>query len=157
MLAATAKDLAVFLPPGKAIIKFDSKSGTRLGFNEAKIITDVSLVRLIAAVKTSMLDGDKFINMSPIAFRNLLAQAISYIGLDPREYKGYSIRRGGATHDFRVHGDFAKTQNRGGWSNARTARIYINDSLAHVKELSESPLSADRINKLIRSFNALLT
>ena len=88
-----------------------------------------------------MLPGDRFITTSGQVFRQQLAQAIMYLGLDPAKYKGYSIRWGGATHDFRSHGNLKikRTQDRAGWSNPRTANIYVNNSLALLKQLEETP------------------
>ena len=58
--------------------------------------------------------------------------------------KPYSFRRGGATHDMCARGDLPRTIHRGRWSDARTARIYINDGLALLAQqaLSASVASA---------------
>jgi hypothetical protein len=58
----------------------------------------------------------------------------------------YSLRRGGATHDFLVHRDIARCLFRGRWADVRTGRIYIMDGAARMAELQTSPSAA----KLIR-------
>ena len=60
-------------------------------------------------------------------------------------FKPYSIRRGGATAYFRVTRNMEATLDRGRWSSARVARIYINDGLAKEVEL---PLPEDVDSRL---------
>jgi len=45
-------------------------------------------------------------------------------------YKPYSLRRGGASFDYRQHGVVSRTTLRGRWNSAKTARIYIADAMA---------------------------
>ena len=52
------------------------------------------------------------------------------IGADPLRYHPYSLRRGGATHHFKVLGSLSKTCIRGRWRHQPTARIYIQDGVA---------------------------
>ena len=46
-------------------------------------------------------------------FRELFKEACAAMQFDTRGYKPYSLRRGGATHDFRNHGVLSRTQLRG--------------------------------------------
>ena len=48
----------------------------------------------------------------------------------------YSLRRGGATHYFQLHGRFDSLLVLGRWQAASTARIYLNEGLAVLAELS---------------------
>ena len=48
------------------------------------------------------------------------ALELSSFGMKP-----YSLRRGGATFDFKAHGNLDRTVVRGRWGSQRTARIYI--------------------------------
>ena len=157
ILEATSASVVVYYPPGKGIVRFDSKSGSRLGFTEARTIDDKVLCALLKHVKSSMLPGDRFINVTGQVFRQQLAKAIIHLGLDPAEYKGYSIRRGGATHDFRSHGNFKRTQDRGGWSNPRTAKIYINNSLALLRQLEQSPAEVKKADALVQHLTVFLS
>ena len=49
------------------------------------------------------------------------------------------MRRGGATAYFRKTRSMEATLDRGRWSSARVARIYVNDGLAKDVELQLEP------------------
>eukprot|EP00971_Amphidinium_carterae_P090228 1786188-Amphidinium_carterae.1 len=42
----------------------------------------------------------------------------------------YSLRRGGATEDFRLSQNLPRVLLKGRWSDTTTARIYLNEGLA---------------------------
>ena len=52
------------------------------------------------------------------------------------DYRPYSLRRGGATHYFTLHGRFDSILVLGRWQAAATARLYLNEGLATIAELS---------------------
>ena len=57
------------------------------------------------------------------------------LGLEAFGFRPYSIRRGGATAYYRGSRNMPATIERGRWSTARIARIYVNDGLAKELEL----------------------
>ena len=98
------------------------------------VVNDVWLVRLLRMLKAGLLPGDRLCKVSLPKFRMLFGEGVSRFGLDPA-FKPYSARRGGATFDFRSHGNISLTMVRGRWRNQRTARIYINLALQHLGEM----------------------
>ena len=56
----------------------------------------------------------------------------------------YSLRRGGASHDFLSHGSMEQTLLRGHWSSTQAARVYVQDAAAEITtlRLSTSVISA---------------
>ena len=54
----------------------------------------------------------------------------------------YSLRRGGACHDYTMHGDVQRTILRGRWSALATARIYITEGYRQATELALPPQTA---------------
>ena len=68
------------------------------------------------------------------------------LGLD-KGISPYSLRRGGATSDFRSHGSLDKTADRGRWGNVRTCRIYVNTALADQIASRFSAAVRERMNK----------
>ena len=54
-------------------------------------------------------------------FRSTFVACLERLGVGMFNFRPYSIRRGGATHDFTSHGDIARTVWRGRWSDSRTA------------------------------------
>ena len=105
MLHLKASDIVLGDTGNAAVLQFDSKSGNRLGFTERRTVTDVTLVRLAAAIKSTMQPGDFLITTSGSQFRADFSSGIRFLGLSVADYKPYSIRRGGTTADFRSHGD----------------------------------------------------
>ena len=61
-------------------------------------------------------------------------------------FKPYSVRRGGATAYFRATRNMEAALDRGRWSSARVARIYLNDGLAREVELQLSAVVRDRLH-----------
>ena len=63
------------------------------------------------------------------------------LGLDHCKSQPYSIRRGGATYGFFLHGSLDTTLVRGCWGSAKTGRTYIqvaNEAMARLEaNLSE--------------------
>ena len=96
-----------------------------------------------------MLPGDPIVAQTPQAFRKLFYGSIRVLGLTRMEYKPYSLRRGGATHHYRVFGDINGTALRGRWANIKIARIYITDALVKLQEFdfTKSELEALKIFK----------
>ena len=58
------------------------------------------------------------------------------VGFDKFDYRRYSLRRGGATNHFKVHGRFDALMVLGRWQSSATARIYANDGMSVLTEMS---------------------
>ena len=74
------------------------------------------------------------------------------MGVEECGFQPYSLRRGGATAYFRATRNMEAALDRGRWSSARVARIYLNDGLAREVELRFSQELRDRL----RTFSAAL-
>ena len=104
-------------------------------------IDDPSVGQALSYLKLLRGSGPLLVG-SPAQFRSLFHRACAELGLNGLQLKPYSLRRGGATHDMLAHGELQRTIHRGRWSDARTARIYINDGLALLAQQSVTPSSA---------------
>ena len=103
-------------------------------------IDDANLVSLLAWVTESLEPGDFISAMPTWRYRQLFAWACRSLGLESVGFRPYSLRRGGATEDFRAHGQLDRSLIRGRWGNSSTARIYITDGLARYTALNFSQL-----------------
>eukprot|EP00438_Fugacium_kawagutii_P035649 Skav208365 [mRNA] locus=scaffold1964:532332:533249:- [translate_table: standard] len=63
------------------------------------------------------------------AFRKRFQRLLLFFKL-PMSFRPYSLRRGGATADFRSHGQMERTLIRGRWGSTQNARIYIQEGLS---------------------------
>ena len=80
----------------------------------------------------------KFLTLKPHAWRALFTKATEALKLNDLHFRPYSLRRGGATFWFNQHGSFDKLLVQGRWAAARTARVYLNDGLAQLADMSLS-------------------
>ena len=71
-------------------------------------------------------------------WRKTFTEVIKAVGLESYDYRPYSLRRGGATHYFQLHGRFGSFLVQGRWQSASTARVYINQGIAVLAEISFS-------------------
>ena len=106
------------------------------------------LVQQIAAWKSAVSSTAYLIPIPCHAFRSAFREALKFCGL-PDTFKPYSLRRGGATHIFKMTGSYAQVCQAGRWASERTARIYISDSVAASVEITvELSSKAQRIRDL---------
>ena len=68
-------------------------------------------------------------------FHSLFRRGLEELGCSHMRLSPYSLRRGGATHEYLTSGDLSLVMIRGRWSSARTARIYIEDGAAVIAEM----------------------
>ena len=97
----------------------------------------------VAAIAQELLHGrspgDPISDMPMYKYRELFHKALAIFGLDSKGYTPYSLRRGGATWDFRHHGQMERSLIRGRWSSTRSARLYITDGVAQLAQLQLRP------------------
>jgi integrase len=117
----------------------DSKGAQRKGAPESILIRHSPLARCLKALLRNLLPGDRLAQREPAQFRVLFQAACVELGIGDFGYKPYSLRRGGASHHFRLGGNLSQTSEMGRWSDVRTARIYVTSA---VQELNASLLPA---------------
>ena len=68
--------------------------------------------------------------------RKLFSETLDSLGFGALELRPYSLRRGGATCQFRQEGSFDRLMIQGRWQALRTTRLYINGGMSILAELS---------------------
>lgn len=68
----------------------------------------------------------------------------------PEGFSFYPLRRGGATHAFRMSNNLSTVCLVGRWSHEKTARIYITDALAQLTDISLEPRVRTKLLQLAR-------
>ena len=136
LLNVRARDVYLTSPKGPAVISLGlTKSGARQGAAESVTIHESSVLPGLYHWKTHARPQD-FLTVKPHAWRRLFNKAIEGLKLQDYAYRPYSLRRGGATFFFQHHGSFDRLLIQGRWAAAKTARIYLNDGLAQLSEIS---------------------
>jgi hypothetical protein len=106
-----------------------TKSGIRRGAQEMVRLDDQCVIRWVCRAKAAV-GNAQF--ASAIRLRQFMDSMLTFWGLTHFGLRPYSIRRGGATHDFRASNDIQRILLRGRWGNVATARIYLTEGLAEL-------------------------
>ena len=147
LCAIMVKDIAFARDGRSAVINLvETKGGLRRGANEMVTVDDPSLCLMLKRVLANAMPGDRITGCRIQDFRAFFNRAVDVLDLNGFNFKPYSLRRGGATHDFRAHGSMDRTIIRGRWVSPRTARIYITDGMAMwaTIHLTEAQLAVTR-------------
>ena len=126
-----------------------TKSGQRVGAHESLVIDDPWLVTALANYMHSLAPGDYLRTVSPGLMRTRLKALLREVNCS-EEYQWYSLRRGGATHAFRLSNDLSKVCFVGRWNSIKTARIYLTDALAQLTEIQLEPPVRTRLLRLAK-------
>ena len=123
----------------------ETKTGKRLNVVESVTVECPIVCGMLRQLCRGKLPGDRLLPDSPASYRKQFKKALKVLYLDEGLYSPYSLRRGGATFDFRSHGRIEKTLIRGRWASTRSARIYITEGLASIAQLETTARQAQLI------------
>ena len=131
------KDIS-FYSQNAVITLRDTKTGKRKSSAEMVVVeSHLALKFLRRACQNRAPNSPLLVDGAP-SFRQLFKNLVAHFQLTGL-FAVYSLRRGGATHAFLMHGSMEKTLLRGRWSSTSTARIYIQDTIATVSQLKLTP------------------
>jgi integrase len=139
MLSLVISDV-VLDESGSGVVRLaHTKTGQRHAAFEASTINDPVCGKLFRAYQARLPPSthEEHYVFAPKAhvFYKLFHDGLRWLGLEAFGFLPYSIRRGGATAYFRATRNMEAALDRGRWSSARVARIYLNDGLAREVEL----------------------
>ena len=127
-------------------------SKTSNGNPQVLRIEDVATVRLVQQFR-SVSDPRALLWPHTLQrFHRTWKQLISCLGFSAATYSPYGIRRGGATYFFLEYGNLDATVARGRWSNARTAKIYIDSGALALSEMDWNSRQKRRVRKWALKF-----
>ena len=117
----------------------ETKTGIRRQVDENVVIYHLPTV-LIARTACDLAPSkqDLVWPRSRSEFRSAFKRLTGFFKLKDT-FRPYSLRRGGATEDFRVHGLMERSLLRGRWGSSFAARQYIQEGLSMLTKLSLSP------------------
>lgn len=113
----------------------DTKTGKRKGAAEMVLVESKVAVKWLRSALQNSPPNARLLSGSMATFRQLFQNLVIHFQLQGL-FALYSLRRGGATHDFLAHGSLERTLLKGRWSSSSTARIYLQDTVATVSELT---------------------
>ena len=142
----------VTLDPVRGVVTIRrSKTGLRFNIDEAISITDRGIFQLWELVHLPRArDPDSLLwPRSAKSFRDLFQAACSFFKITHLAFQPYSIRRGGATHDFQSSQHLDRSLLRGRWRALAVARLYLEDGMSQMAQLNMSAQS----KTLLATFN----
>ena len=137
ILSLQFKDLQLGKKTGIVTVR-GGKSGLRNNMDEAIAIYDQCVLELGHIVSLLPHHSHRSARVWPksgSAFRKAFANLFHHFGLHNLELKPYSLRRGGATHDYMLKGLLEPILLRGRWHSMAVARLYLEDGLAQLPGL----------------------
>ena len=138
LLGLAADDLLVNEKAGIVHLRA-SKGGLRHNVKESvsiecPIVREVAL-HLIEIQSEAGLSAVPIWGRSGQAFRDSFQKLCKEFDVLHLNFRGYSLRRGGATAFFQATGSMERTLVRGRWASSSVARIYICDALSQIPKL----------------------
>ena len=132
-----------------------TKGGKRQGAAESAVIGYDKVVHLVRQWKHLAVDSTPLAH-SPGNWRSKFNEALTALKLDGFGFRPYSLRRGGATWWFAHHHSLDKILVQGRWQAPKTARIYINEGISILAELS-LPVSHPSLSPFLKVFSRYCT
>ena len=151
LLSLKKTDFSLSVQSGVAVITLGyTKGGKRLGISESVTLTHDVALRFLKHWMHLASPTTTFAS-SAARWRALFAEGLLTLKLNSFEFRPYSLRRGGATWYFSRYGSLDRVMLMGRWQAARTARLYLNESLAHLAEMHFEPHNA-RLRPFLLTF-----
>ena len=124
-----------------------SKSGLRTGTKESVAIRDSCTLQLLDTLWECQrhFPGQNIWPHSGQAFRKRLYQYFRFFRVVHFGYKGYSLRRGGATFLLQQGVPLEAILLRGRWKSIAVGRLYLQDGMAQLPALRIPPCDLSRI------------
>lgn len=147
ILRLTNKD--ILLGQHRGVVSIEpSKSGLRFNTREAIAIYDQGLLPLweLCHLPTPRRPEALVWRRSAQAFRCLYYQTLRSLGMEQEKFQPYSLRRGGATHDYMSKGTMEAIILRGRWRSISVARLYLEDGLSHLSQVRLTPQQWKTLN-----------
>ena len=139
LLAIQRRHISFSVQSGVAVITLGfTKGGKRMGVAESVTLTHDLALRFLRQWMQLTSDTQGFCS-SPAQWRATFSQGLQELKLSDFEFRPYSLRRGGATWYFSKYNSLDRVMVMGRWQAARTARIYLNESLATLAEMHFKP------------------
>ena len=132
-----------------------TKGGQRRGVVESVVVTHPLACAFLKAATQDQPKGSYLLRRPVAQFRKIFKTLCFQCGLSRFNLQPYSLRRGGATSHFNKVGSFDAVSELGRWNSATTAKIYINEGLATLNELTLCDSHAHLISRLADELFAL--
>ncbi len=136
------------------------KSGLRNNMDEAIAIYDkcvLELGKIVFLQPHHTHPSARIWPQSGSSFRKSFYRLNAVFHIEKLEIKPYSLRRGGATHDYMARGLLEPILLRGRWHSMAVARLYLEDGLAQLPGLKLDPPTHSHLLKTAHPFSCMFS
>ena len=145
LLALKAKDIVIPPKSASAVLYLGlTKTGQRNPHAGTVTFTDLPLAHRLRLWKGAVPSHTPLVPWSAPKFRSKFKAALQEAGLASYLFKPYSLRRGGATDLWLTTHNYSLVSHTGRWASERTLRVYIQDSIALLTDLTFTPSAKQR-------------
>ena len=145
LLALQAKDIVIPPKSASAVLYLGlTKTGQRNPHAGTVTFTDLALAHRLRWWKSTVAPHTPLVPWPPAKFRAKFKAALQEAGLASFLFKPYSLRRGGATDLWLTTHNYSLVSHTGRWASERTLRVYIQDSIALLTDLTFTPTAKQR-------------
>ena len=134
-----------FAEGGVILRLVETKMGVRSGAMQFVVVRTPAAVQLLKMAAKEKAQTDPICPLSYLQLQKLLRRLLAVVGIRPQRWSWYSFRRGGACHDFLLGGNLERTMQRGRWNAVASARVYIEEAVADLVDVSLSSASKDML------------
>ncbi len=131
-----------------------TKGGKRRGEKEFVEASDRVVLDCLRWLCEGNEAGEPLFSLTYQSFRSELQLLLRNFQLTGFNFKTHSFRRGGTTYEFASHSSYDLICQRGRWSNARTARLYISEAIEMQQQLAFSAKTKRMLTQHERAFNS---
>ena len=127
-----------------------TKTGLRRAVDENVVVHHPLAILFTTALLQEKGTQERLWSGTPQLFRDEFHRLISFFRLS-ESFRPYSLRRGGATAEFKAHGQMEKTLLKGRWGTSLAARQYIQEGLSELTRIRIPPATAN----LLKHYSSL--
>ena len=139
------------------VVSFEyTKRGQRLGIDEGITLTDETSICCLRALCEGLAPGDRVLGYTERRLRQAWSHVSACLGLATLGRKPYCLRRGGATHLYRVTGNLHVVETHGRWTSLSTTRRYISNATASLTQISLTETQVCQFQILSAEFRTFL-
>eukprot|EP00438_Fugacium_kawagutii_P002577 Skav219265 [mRNA] locus=scaffold1380:77928:89294:- [translate_table: standard] len=138
----------VILPgqQSEAVLLLDQTKGTKKTLLplDKVVITEKVVIHALQILTKGLQPRDSLSRMSNGQFRRLWSQLLTHLNLQDCGYMPYSLRRGGATSNYKAGMSLDALVTKGRWQHVATARLYLDQGLQSLSAATQPAASLSR-------------
>ena len=151
------KDVVLSTSSTEVILLLENTKTTKKNFLPLeKLVVDEDICKTaLRHLCTGKLPGDWLCPLSNYRFRSVWSSLIYHFGLETMGYMPYSLRRGGATSAYQRGCSLDVLVTKGRWQHVTTARLYLDQGLQTLTQLTLPQASQSRLLQARQHFYAV--